>query len=58
MKKMLNVLLVPGNDVCDHPVRDTWTDVLGPSDITLQLLDGQTLLRVLLMLLLQLHRKQ
>lgn len=43
-----------GNDVCDHPVRDAWTDVFSQSDVAFQLLDGQSLLRVLLVLLLQL----
>ena len=55
---MTNVLLVPGNDVCDHPVRDAWTDVFSQSDVAFQLLDGQSLLRVLLVLLLQLQKKK
>lgn len=57
-KKLIDVLLVPGNDVCDHPVCDAWTHVFGQSDVAFQLLDGQSLLRVLLVLLLQLQKKK
>lgn len=55
MPPQARLLLVPGNDVRDHPVRDPRTHVLGQSDVAFQLLYGQTLLRVLLVLLLQLH---
>lgn len=51
-----NVLLVSGNDVCDHPVRDARTDFLSQSYVAFELLDGQSLLRVLLVLLLQLQK--
>lgn len=50
-------LLVPGNDMRDHLVRDAWTDIFSYSNVTFQLLDGQPLLRVLLVLLLQLQKK-
>lgn len=49
---------VPGEDVCDHPVRDAWTHLLGQSDVAFELLDGQSLLRVLLVLLLQLQQER
>lgn len=54
--KILNVLLVPGKNMCDHPVCDAGTNVLGQSDVAFQLLNGQSLLRVLLVLLLQLQQ--
>lgn len=38
----------------DHLVRDAWTDIFSYSNVAFQLLDGQPLLRVLLVLLLQL----
>lgn len=41
----------------DHLVRDAWTDIFSYSNVTFQLLDGQPLLRVLLVLLLQLQKK-
>lgn len=56
--KLSNVLLVPGNYMCDHPVGDAGTNVLGQSDVAFQLLDGQSLLGVLLVLLLQLQQKK
>lgn len=51
-KTLTRLLLVPGNDVRDHPVRDSWTHFFGQPDVAFQLLYGQTLLRVLLVLLL------
>lgn len=56
--KIPNVLLVPGNDVCDHSVCDAWTDFFSQSDVAFQLLYSQSLLRVLLVLLLQLQEKK
>lgn len=49
---LVNLLLVPGNDVCNHSVRDAWTDFFSQPDVAFQLLNGQSLLRVLLVLLL------
>lgn len=56
--KISNVLLVPGKNMCDHPVCDAGTYVLGQSDVAFQLLNGQSLLGVLLVLLLQLQQKK
>lgn len=56
--KISNVLLVPGKNMCDHPVCDAGTNVLGQSDVAFQLLNGQSLLGVLLVLLLQLQQKK
>ena len=48
------LLLVAGNDVCDHPIGDARAHVLSQSDVALQLLDSQSLVRIVLVLLLQL----
>lgn len=55
--KILNILLVPRNDVCDHSVCNARTHIFSQSDVALQLLYSQSLLRVLLVLLLQLQEK-
>lgn len=53
---MMKVFLVPCNDVRDHPVCDARTNFFSHLNVSLQLFDSLSLLRVLLVLQLQLHK--